>query len=251
MSFVEPFIIMDNAEARCEVQEFTVVEAKLLAPWMSMLEVVVHGKGFVEQHAAGLERLDQVGEERSAQIKEYENGVVRFMSKIRLVRGRLLQVERSCRNPGEVPRSCAGRKLRDGVLIAIDGIDLIAQRREKERVAPASGRDVEDLPFGKTVELLDKKPCRRWVRSEKLLREPGALHSDPDGSGDVGDRWMKLPQPQLDAINGKFVEEGRQESFSHRFQQPRIMTDSKFNHALSHFRVVDRVQQVVGLPRIL
>ena len=70
-------------------------KAKLSTLWMLALGVVIDGKGFVEQHPAGLQRLDKRGEERSVQVKEDENGIVRFMSEMRLLRRWQLQIQHS------------------------------------------------------------------------------------------------------------------------------------------------------------
>ena len=76
---------MKNAEAESEAQEFTRCEAKFSTLWMSVLDVVVDGKGFIQQDTAWFQRVDEMGEERSIQVKEDENDIVRFMSKIRFM----------------------------------------------------------------------------------------------------------------------------------------------------------------------
>ncbi len=129
-SFVESFVIMENAKAAREVQELARGKAELSTLWMVALDVVVDGKSFVQQHATGLQCFDERGKERSVQVKEGENDIVRFMSKSRWLR-RLLQVEHSRPETREVPRVGALRKLCEGLLIMIDGFDLVTQRGEE------------------------------------------------------------------------------------------------------------------------
>ena len=147
---------MENAEAGCEVQKFTMRKAKLRTLRMPALDVIVHGEGFIQQDTAGLQRVDEMGEERSIQVKEDEDGIVCFMPEIRLLR-RLLQIKHSRFDAGEVSCPGIGRKLREGLLIAIDGIDLVAQRGEEQRMAAAAGSHVEDFSFGKAMKLLEEK----------------------------------------------------------------------------------------------
>ena len=67
---------MENAEARCEAQEFTRCKAKLPTLWMPASDVVIEGEGFIQQDTAGFQRIDEMGEKRSVQVKEDENGIV-------------------------------------------------------------------------------------------------------------------------------------------------------------------------------
>ena len=57
---------------------------------------------------------------------------------------------------------------------------------------------------------------------------------------------MQLPQPQLDTIDREFIEQSYQESFRQRFQQLRFPSGSDVEDTLSHFRVVDRVNKIIG-----
>jgi hypothetical protein len=57
---------------------------------------------------------------------------------------------------------------------------------------------------------------------------------------------MQLPQPQLDTIDREFIEQSYQESFRQRFQQLRLPSGSDVDDTLSHFRVVDRVNKIIG-----
>lgn len=117
---------MENAEAGCEVQKFAMRKAKLPTLWMPALHMVINGEGLIQQDPAGLQRVDEMGEERSIQVEEDEDGIVCFMPEIRLLR-RLFQIKRSRFDAGEVSRPGIGSKLREGLLIAIDGFDLVAQ----------------------------------------------------------------------------------------------------------------------------
>src|SRR6185437_13183562 len=161
---------------------------------MPVLDMVIDGEGFIQQDTAGCQRIDKIWEERSVQVKEDENGIVRFMAEIRFMR-RLLQIKHSRADAGEI--SCAGacRKLCEGRLITIDGINLVAQRGEEQRMTPAAGGHIENLPFGKAMKLLDEKLGRWRICAENLLREPCALNADSNGTGYGGDRGMQLPQP--------------------------------------------------------
>lgn len=129
---------MENAEAGCEAQEFARCKAKLLTLWMSAPDVVFDGKGFIQQDAAGLQRVDESGEERPVQVKEDENDIVRFMPKIQLVRRRLFQIKHSRTDTGETSCSGDGRKLSEGLFVAIDGFNLVAQRGEEQAVTSAA-----------------------------------------------------------------------------------------------------------------
>ena len=124
------FIIMENAEAGGQAYEFTLCQAKFSTLWMLALDVVVEGKGFIQQHPAWLERVNERGEEGAVQVKKDENGIVCFMPKRWLLR-RLLQIEHSRTDAGEVSYSCAGRKACEGLFVAIDSVDLVAQRGEE------------------------------------------------------------------------------------------------------------------------
>ena len=73
---------------------------------------------------------------------------------------RLLQVKHSRTDAGEVSYSGPGGKLCEGLLIAIDGVDLIAPRGEEQRVTSAAGGHIEDLAFGKAMKLSDEKRGR-------------------------------------------------------------------------------------------
>ncbi len=64
---------------------------------------------------------------------------------------------------GETSFSDAGRKLREGLSIAIDGFDLVSQRGEEQRMTPAAGGHVKDLAFGKAMQLSDEKGGRRRI----------------------------------------------------------------------------------------
>ena len=98
---------------------------------MPALDVVIDGKGFIQQYTAWLQRVDETGKEPSVQVKEDEDGIVRFMSEIRLLWRRLLQIQHSRTDAGEVSCLGPGRKLCEGLLIAINGFDLVAQRGEE------------------------------------------------------------------------------------------------------------------------
>jgi hypothetical protein len=50
--------------------------------------------------------------------------------------------------------------LREGLSIAIDGVDLVSQRGEEQRMTPAAGRHIEDLAFGKAMQLSDEEGGR-------------------------------------------------------------------------------------------
>lgn len=106
-------------------------KAKLSTLWMLALDMAIDSKGFIQQHPAGLQRLDKRGEERSVQVKEDENGIVRFMPEMRLLQRLLLQIQHSRTDVGEVSYSGAGRKACEGLFVAIDSVDLVAQRGEK------------------------------------------------------------------------------------------------------------------------
>lgn len=80
---------MENVEAWCEAQEFARCKAKLSPFRMSVPEVVVDGKRFIQQDTAWLQRVDERGEERPVQVKEDENGIVRCMPEMRFPRRRL------------------------------------------------------------------------------------------------------------------------------------------------------------------
>ena len=60
-SFVESFVIMENAKAGCEVQKFTMCKAKISTLWMLALHMVINGEGLVQQDPAGLQRVDEMG----------------------------------------------------------------------------------------------------------------------------------------------------------------------------------------------
>mgnify|MGYP001611962891 CR=1 FL=1 len=105
-------------------------KAKLSTFWMLALDVVFECKSFIQQHPAGFERVNERGEEGAVQVKKDENGIVCFMPKRWLLR-RLLQIEHSRTDTGEVSYSCAGRKACEGLFIAIHRVDLVAQRGEE------------------------------------------------------------------------------------------------------------------------
>ena len=102
-------------------------KAKLSTLWMLALDVVIDSKGFIQQHSAGLQRVDKRGEERSVQVKEDENGIVRFMSEMRLLRRWQLQIQHSRTDVSEM--SCLGvsQKPCEGLFVSINSVDLVAQ----------------------------------------------------------------------------------------------------------------------------
>jgi hypothetical protein len=236
---------MENAKAGCEVQKFTMRKAKLTTLRMSALHMVINGEGLIQQDPAGLQRVDEMREERSMQVEEDEDGIVCSMPEIRLLR-RLFQIKHSRFDAGEVSRPGMGRKLREGLLIAINGFDLVAQRGEEQRMTAAAGSHIEDVPFGKAMKLSEEKRSRWRICAEDLLCEPCALNANTDGAGYEGNRGMQLPQPQLDTIDREFIEQSYQESFRQRFQQLRLPSGSDVDDTLSHFRVVDRVNKIIG-----
>lgn len=124
------FIIMENVEIGEKAYEFTLCKTKFSTPWMLVLDMVVEGKRFIEQHPAWLERINERGEEGAVQVKKDENGIVCFMPKRWLLR-RLLQIEHSRTDTGEVSYSCARRKACEGLFIPIHRVDLVAQRGEE------------------------------------------------------------------------------------------------------------------------
>lgn len=239
---------MENVEAWCEAQEFARCKAKLSPFRMSVPEVVVDGKRFIQQDTAWLQRVDERGEERPVQVKEDENGIVRFIPEMRFPRRRLFQIKHSRTDAGEMPYSGDGRKLCEGLFITIDRFDLIAQRGEEQCVPPGAGGHIEDFAFGKAMKLLSEKPGRWRIGVDNLLREPCPLNADPDGAGYEGNRGMQFPQPQFDTTDREFVEECDQETFRQRFQEPRLLQGSNIDDTLSHFRIVDRVHKLVGQP---
>lgn len=194
-------------------------KAKLSTLWMLSLDVVIDGKGFVEQHPAGLQRVNERGEEGAVQVKADDNGIVHFMPEIRVLRWRRLQIQHSRTDAGKVSYSGTGRKSCEGLFIAIDRIDLVAERGEEQCVTSAARGYIEDSAFGKPLKLLDEKPGRWWICSEDVLCEPCTFNTDSDRTGHVGDRRMQLSEPQLDMIDREFSKEGCQESFRQRFQQ--------------------------------
>lgn len=220
-------------------------KAKLQTLWMPALHMVVNGEGFIQQDPAWLQRVDEMGEERSMQVEEDEDGIVCFMPEIRLLR-RLFQIKRLRFDAGEMSRPGIGRKLREGLLIAIDGFDLVAQRGEEQRMTAVAGSHIEDLPFRKAMKLLAEKGSRRRICAENLLCESCALNADTDGAGYEGNRGMQLPQPQRDTIDRELIEQSYQESFRQRFQQLKLPSGSDVDDTLSHFRVVDCVNKIIG-----
>jgi hypothetical protein len=57
---------------------------------------------------------------------------------------------------------------------------------------------------------------------------------------------MQLSQPQRDAIDGEFIEQGREKSFRQRFEQLRFLNGSDIDDTLSHGGIVDGLGQIVG-----
>ncbi len=90
---------MQNAKIRGESHEFIVRKAKLLASGMLIVKVIIDQERFVEQYAARLQCINNVGKERASQIKEHEYDIVRLVPEIRRMRRRRFQIDYLCCNP--------------------------------------------------------------------------------------------------------------------------------------------------------
>ena len=99
---------MENAEVGEKAYEFTMCKAKLSTLWMLVLDVVIDSKGFIQQHPAGLKRVNERREEGAVQVKADDNGIVRFVSEMRLLQRLPLQIQHSRTDAGEVSYSGAG-----------------------------------------------------------------------------------------------------------------------------------------------
>lgn len=93
---------MENAEVGEKAYEFTLCKTKFSTLWMLVLHMVFEGKSFIQQHPAGLQGVDEMGEKRSVQVKEDDNGIVRFVSEMRLLQRLPLQIQHSRTDAGEV-----------------------------------------------------------------------------------------------------------------------------------------------------
>ena len=127
MAFVGPFIVMQNAESGCQVDELIVRKAKLSTPRMLVAKMIIDQKGFVQQHPAGLQCMNEVREERTSQIKAHKDDIVGVLSEIRIVRWRQFQIDRLCRDPGEVSRVSGRGQLGQCLIIAVYGVDLVPE----------------------------------------------------------------------------------------------------------------------------
>ena len=116
-----------------------------------------------------------------------------------------------------------------------------------------SGCHVESLAFGKPVQLLDKKSGGGRVHALDLLRQLCSFDGHSNGAGDGSDRRVELSHPERDVLNGKFVEEHREDPFSQGFQETGVLSRSYLHHALRYSGIVDGVGQIVrdsGRPQV-
>jgi len=144
-----------------------------------VVKVIVDGEGLVHQHAAGFQRVQQVWNERAIEVKKDHDDVIRFLAEIRLVGSRLFQIDGS-RDDHELTRTRGGCELGQFLLVAVDGVDLIAVRGKEERMAPGSCRYVQGLALGEPRQLLNQKRRGRRIDLEHLLVQSGPLDGDPD-----------------------------------------------------------------------
>ncbi len=180
--------------------------------------VVIDRKGFIDQHAPGLEGIDEKRKERPMQIEKDYDDVVGLMSEARVKRRRLLQVDGSGFDPGECFCSSGCSELGKDGFVAVDCIDVIPPGGEKEGVSASSCCHIQSFAFGETVQLFDQKRSRFRFDAAELLREPGAVDPDADGAGDLRDGRVQFTEPEIRPFDGKVCKQHGEESLRQGFQ---------------------------------
>ena len=80
---VLPFIVTQDMQGVDEADQLVRFKAKFPAPRMLVLEMVRDREGFIHEHPARLERLDQARKQRAVEIKEYQDHVILLGPQIR------------------------------------------------------------------------------------------------------------------------------------------------------------------------
>ena len=81
--FVRSLIIMKDAEPGRKAQKLPMAQAELLTPWVSIVEVMINQKRFVDQHSTRFQCMNELWKDWSSQIKEDDDGIVSIPSKVR------------------------------------------------------------------------------------------------------------------------------------------------------------------------
>src|SRR6266567_9018056 len=167
-----------------ELEQFALLEQEVGVRRLAV-ESIAGREGFVDQHAVRRQRGEQMRKQRAVKVVHHHDGVETLAGEGPVV---LLEIG----DPDFDPRRARERRKRGSV--AIDGKDLRAACREKQRVAAVTGGEIEHAPPGGDERREAYDPGRR-CQPEMTVR--GRIHPRPwarSRPGSLGALFVPRPR---------------------------------------------------------
>ena len=115
---------------------------------MTVAQIVLDRKRFVEQDTFGFQRVDQPWKQRAVEIVGHEDDVIGIRGEFRAFIGRPFEIDLFDGEMGKMPLRCRRCKRCQTFPVTIDGVYFKAVGSQIQRMTSAAAGDIERSTFG-------------------------------------------------------------------------------------------------------